>query len=63
MANPNEPSASYLSNHTDSSLLVKILAELRVQTIFMQQAFYITDDISRTRDEVMSLGNTNPSEL
>lgn len=63
MANPNEPSASPLSNHSDRSLLVKILAELRVQTMYMQQAFGISDDVSTTRDEVMSQGNTTPNDL
>lgn len=59
----NNPNLSQLYQHTERALLVKILAELRVQTLMFAQVNGITDDVSRLRDEVMSLGNTNSTEL
>ena len=58
-----DPQASLLSMHSDRSLMVKILAELRVQTLIMAQGFGIHDDVSALRDEVMALGNKSKTDV
>lgn len=66
MSNPEgaqAPSNSRLSLMSERDLLVKILAESRVQTMILAQAFGFTDDIAALRDEVMSQGNDAPSSL
>ena len=63
VADISQPQASLLSNHSDRSLLVKILAELRVQTLIMAQGFGVQDDITALRNEVMSQGNSTLFDL
>lgn len=66
MANPDGAqvaSNSRLSLLSERDLLVKILAESRVQTLLMAQAFGSNDDIAALRDEVMSQGNDAPSSI
>lgn len=63
MATNRNPQQSLLHNHDDRSLLVKILAELRVQTLLMAEAFNAKDDVAALRDEVMGNGNRSNSDL
>jgi hypothetical protein len=58
-----DPRNSQLANHTERDLLVKILAELRVQTLIMAQDSNFKDDISALRDEVMLYGNQTSTDL
>jgi hypothetical protein len=62
-ATDRDPKFSLLYNQDDRSVLVKILAEMRVQTFLMAQGFGITDDISALRDEVMAQGNRTTSDV
>lgn len=57
------PRNSSLSSHTERELLVKILAEMRVQTMMFAQEFNIKDDISALRDEAMLYGNQTSTDL
>jgi hypothetical protein len=63
MAEQSNPAASYLSNHTQVSLLVKLLAEIRVTNLILAQGFGISDDISALRNEVMAQGNLSIYDL
>jgi len=63
MAANRDPFQSLLSNHGDRQLLVLILAEMRVQTLLLAQAFNIDDDVSALRDEVMGNAKRTQSDL
>lgn len=62
-AGTEQPQASLLSNHSDRSLLVKILAELRVLTLLTAESTGSTLDIGALRNEVMSQGATSTTDL
>lgn len=62
MADRN-PQLSSLSAHSERELLVKILAELRVQTYMMAQEFNISDDIGALRNDVMASGNKTDTDV
>lgn len=57
------PLHSNLSKHSERELLVKLLAEARVQTLIMAEAFNFTGDVAELRDEVMSQGNATLSDV
>ncbi|MFA7269923.1 MAG: hypothetical protein WC073_11310 [Sterolibacterium sp.] len=59
----NNPNASRLSSLTERALLVKILAELRVQTLILAQDTGFDDDIGELRNTVMIEGDTGLTEL
>ena len=59
----NNPRASLGINDSETALLLKILAELRVQTLLMSQAYGITDDISDLRNEVMTQSYQSLSDI
>lgn len=61
--NSRDPQASLLHAQGDRALMVKMLAEMRVQTLLFAQAFGITDDISALRDEVMAQANRTTSDV
>jgi hypothetical protein len=63
MATNRDPQQSLLHTQGDRALLVKILAEMRVQTLLLAQAFNSQDDVAALRDEVMGNGNRTPSDL
>lgn len=63
MATNRNPQQSLLSNHSERDLLVKILAEMRVQTMLLAEAFNSKDDVAALRDEVMGNGNRANSDL
>lgn len=58
-----DPLSSDLAKHSEQALLVKILAELRVQTLILAQGFNISDDISALRDDVMAGGNKTLTDI
>ena len=43
--------------------MIKILAEMRVQTLMMAQQYGITDDISALRDDVMATATRTVTDL
>ena len=57
------PLASPLHCHTERELLIKILSELRVQSLLMAQGFNISEEIGVLRNEVMKTGNTSDTDL
>lgn len=60
----HNPRDSDLHNLTEKALLVKILSELRVQTLLLSQANAgNADDIGALRAEVMSGGNKSQSDV
>lgn len=63
MTTKDNPQASRLFDHTERALLVKILSEMRVQTLLMAQAFGFADDVADLRSEVMTQGNATPSDV
>lgn len=63
MTTARDPRNSLLQMHSERDLLIKILAELRVQTLLMAYESPIKDDISALRDEVMLYGNQTSTDL
>lgn len=62
-AGTEQPQASLLSNHSDRSLLVKILAELRVVSLLLSEMSGSTLDLGAVRNEVMSQGTATTTDL
>lgn len=56
MPSSQNPAGTRLVVHTERELLVKILCELRVQTMILAQAHGISDEIGDLRNEVMVQG-------
>ena len=54
---------SALGLETTNGLLIKILSELRVQSLLMAEAFGIQDDIGALRNEVMSQGAATTTDV
>jgi len=64
MANTSRnPKTSLLAGQSDRDLLVKILCELRVQTMIQAQVNGINDDLADLRDEVMTRANTTKQDV
>ena len=57
------PSLSPLVKHSNREIMIKILAEMRVQTLMMAQQYGITDDISALRDDVMATATRTVTDL
>jgi hypothetical protein len=63
MSANGDPLASSLHTHDDRALQVKILAELRVISLLLQQGFGITDDVGSLRNEIMAQANRTDSDV
>ena len=58
-----DPLTSPLSQHSNRSLMVKILAEMRVQTMILAEMANFRDNISTLRDDAMSRANKTSTAL
>lgn len=63
ISSDRDPEQSPLSMHSNRNLLIKMLAEMRLQTIIMAETSGFRDNIATLRDEIMSRANKSATDV